>query len=247
MLVYIKSKEEIKGFEEAGRITGKILDTLLNKTKIGISTKELDDIAREECEKYKVKPAFLNYQGFPAAICASTNNILVHGIPNNIPLKHDDIISIDMGVSMDGFIGDTAVTIDLSGTNKKLLSCCEKALYLGISQAKPGNKLSQISKTIYKHIKKNNFSTPIEYGGHGIDRDVLHSDPFVPNVPDYEEDLTLRAGIIFAIEPMVIDGKSHLQIADSGWDIIADGMTAHFEHTVLITDTGCKILTRREE
>lgn len=249
MLVYIKSQEEIEGFKEAGRITGKILNTLLENVDVGITTNKLDQIARTECERYKVIPTFLDYQGFPAAICSSVNNTLVHGIPTDVPLKRHDAISIDMGVTLDGFIGDTAETIQVGSPSQdydNLITACRNSLFFAIQKARAGNKLSEVSAEIQKVAKRNKYSVPIEYGGHGIDRNILHSDPFVPNTPDYENDVILRPGMVFAIEPMFIMGNAKLKIAGNGWDIVAEYGTAHCEHTILVTDSDPLILTYRE-
>jgi len=244
MIVYLKTKEEIEGFKEAGKIAGLILKKLLDNVDVGITTKELDEIAREECKKNNVVPTFLNYRGFPAAICASVNNTLVHGIPTDIPLKPKDIISIDLGVTLDGFIGDTAYTKSVSNIHNDIIDACRNSLYSAIKKARSGNKLSIISKEVYKC--KKSYSIPEEYGGHGIDRYNLHSEPFVPNIPDYYYDLKLRPDMIFAIEPMLINGSSNLRIADNKWDIIAENITAHFEHTILITEDEPLILTRSD-
>jgi len=249
MLVYIKSKEEIEGFKEAGRIAGKILGKLLKSIDGGITTKFLDDMARDECDKHNVEPTFLNYQGFPAAICASVNKTLVHGIPTDIPFELHDVVSIDIGVTIDGFIGDTADTVEVGSShhNDTMITCCNNSLYMGIEKARAGNKLSDVSKEIYKYAKRNKYSLPEEYGGHGIDRNILHSDPFVPNIPDYESEIRLRPGMVFAIEPMFIFGSNKVKVADNGWDIVADGNSAHCEHTILVTDDYPLILTARSK
>lgn len=246
MIVYIKSKEEIKGFQEAGKIAGIILNTLLENVEVGITTIELDNIARNECKKHNVIPTFLDYQGYPAAICASVNKTLVHGIPTNVPLLRGDIVSLDVGVTLDGFIGDTAETIEVGTKNpNNLITSCTSALYLAIKKARAGNKLSDISYVIQKSAQQGGYSIPTEYGGHGIDRNILHSDPFVSNIPDYDEDLVLKPGMVFAIEPMFIMGSSKVKVSGNGWDIVADGNTSHCEHTILVTEGDAIILTER--
>lgn len=250
MLVYIKSKEEIEGFKEAGRIAGKILGKLLNTIDGGVTTRLLDEMAREECDKRNVTPTFLDYRGFPAAICASVNKTLVHGIPTDTPLKQYDVVSIDIGVTLDGFIGDTADTVEVGGMSPKndaLITSCRNSLYLAIRKARAGNRLSEVSAEIQRHAKRNKYSLPTEYGGHGIDRNTLHADPFVPNIPDYDDDLRLRPGMIFAVEPMFIIGGPKLEIAENGWDIVAKCDTAHCEHTILVTDGDPLILTARSK
>lgn len=244
MIIYIKSKEEIEGFKEAGKIAGTILNKLIEAVDVGVTTNDLDDLARQECSKNNVVPTFLNYRGFPGAICASTNNVLVHGIPNNDLLQKGDIISIDMGVTLDGFIGDTARTTVVAG-QLDINDLCRNILDKSLEKARAGNKLSDISLETFEN--RGTFSVPYQYGGHGINRFQLHADPFVANIPDYEDDLDLRPGIIIAVEPMLIDGSAtQLKTAENGWDVVAPGITAHYEHTILITEDDPCILTRGE-
>lgn len=240
MIVYIKTKEEIEGFIEAGKVAGKILKKLINSVDVGITTNNLDEIARDEFKKHNAVPTFLNYQDYPATICASVNNVLVHGIPNDKPLKENDIISIDVGATIDGFIGDTAETTQIGNNkeNQKLILECRKALAKSIKVARQGNKLSKIAEI----VSNTNYGIPEEYGGHGINRNELHADPYIPNIPDYENDIRLRKGMVIAIEPMFINGSN--SIKSSGWDIIATANTAHCEHTILVTEKEPIILTR---
>lgn len=242
MIVYIKSKEEVDGFIEAGKIAGKILKKLIESVEIGITTLNLDEISREEFKKHNAIPTFLGHENYPATICASVNNCLVHGIPNKRKLKDGDLITIDVGATIDGCIGDTAETIGVGNftINQELISKCREALTSAIDVAKSGNKLSRIAEVISKTSK---FSIPKEYGGHGINRNQLHADPYVSNIPDYENDILLRKGMIIAIEPMFIDGSDI--VYSKGWDIVATGKTAHCEHTILI-DEEPVILTKRE-
>lgn len=244
MIIHIKSKQEIEGFKEVGIITGKILQTILNEIKPNITTLFLDEVARECCKKYNVTPTFLNYGGFPAAICASTNNILVHGIPNNIPLSPSDTLTIDFGATLDGFIGDTAKTVPVSPQpHSTLLSSCDRCLSDTINLCKPGNTLSQICNLIQNSAKLNHFSVPLHYGGHGINRFKLHTDPFIPCHTMNLNDVTLRPGMVIAIEPMFIQGKGNTTTLPDEWTVQADGPTAHFEHTILITEDKPIILT----
>ena len=249
MIVYIKSEEEIEGFKRAGEIAGNILKVLMESIDGGITTEYLNNLALKECKKNGVIPTFLGYRGFPGTICTSVNKTLVHGIPNKIPLKKNDVISIDMGVTTpEGYIGDTASTIEV-GTDSiydKLIVSCNDALYLGIRAARPGNRISDISKEIYKHAIHNRYSVPRGYGGHGIDKNILHSEPFIPNIPDSREDVKLRPGMVFAIEPMFIMGGPETKVAENKWDVEASGITAHFEHTILVTESDPIILTNGE-
>lgn len=238
-MIFLKTKEEIKNFIKVGKITAKIISQLKGET-----TNQLNNLVIELCKEYNVKPAFLGYNNFPSAICASTNNILVHGIPNDDPIL-DNLVSIDLGIDYNGYIGDTAVTFSTNPKYQDVISQCKLALKSGISQAKPKNKLSDIAKAI--NSCRGRYSIPNNYGGHGIDRYRLHAKPFVANTPDHIDfDITLRPNMIIAIEPMLIDGSPNTTIALDNWSVIADGPAVHFEHTILITDNDPVILTEAE-
>lgn len=244
MIVTLKSEEEIIGFKKAGKIAALILKILLNNLKQNTIPKDIDKLAKELCKEYNVIPTFLGYQNFPAAICFSKNNVMVHGIPDTIPLKENDIVSIDFGATLNGFIGDTADTIKI-GESSFLEECCSEALYAAIDQAIVGNKLSDIGKTINKIADKNNYVIPTGYGGHGIDYNFLHSPPFVSNTYDIDDDVSLVNGMVLAIEPMFIDAQSNRTVVgNDGWSVYAKGNTAHCEHTILINDDKPTILTR---
>lgn len=238
MLVLIKSKEEIAEFRQAGKIAGKILEKLLSNVKSGIKTIDIDDLTNEECLRYNVKPTFLNYKGFPKSLCVSINECIVHGIPDDYVLKNGDVVSLDLGITKDGFIADTAKTIQINGNNK-IIDVCRKCLENGIKQAIPENNLSDISSSIYN--SKQNYSIPLYLGGHGISKNKLHDDPFVPNIPELST-FKLKKGMIIAIEPMLIDSKNS-SIQKKNWNIYAKGISAHFEHTILIDDEP-EILTK---
>jgi methionyl aminopeptidase len=245
MIIYLKTQQEIEGFREAGRIAGEVLSILLSSVSIGITTSELNKIALNECEKRNVTPTFFGYQGFSAAICTSINHILVHGIPNDeYKLQQGDNITIDVGVTKNGFIGDTAETIIVGENPTELIFSCRYALAKAFNKAKAGNKLIDISKAIYDERSK--FMIPQEYGGHGINKNELHAAPFIPNIPRLQNDFTLRPGMILAIEPMLIDNEnSKTSVLSDGWSVLAQGMCAHCEHTVLITENEPEILTGR--
>jgi len=236
--IYLKTEEEIEGFERAGLAAREILKKLLEIARAGDCTPlDLDAIAREETQKLGAVPAFLGYRGFPAAICVSRGNVMVHGIPNDIPFEKGEMVSIDFGLDIDGFIGDTADTVVVQGAANKQIISCRGALLYSRKLAKEGNKLSDISAKINHIAQKFGFLTPDEYGGHGIDRHNMHATPFIPNKPDFENDFTLRAGMILAIEPMFIDAPSNkVKIATDGWAVMAGGLTAHCEHTILVGD-----------
>lgn len=249
MIVYLKTKEEIEGFEKAGEIAGLILHELLKAVKPGVATSELDEMARQKCKEHNVEPTFLGYEGFPSAICASNNEVLVHGFPNDEKLKNGDVLSLDFGATLDGFIGDTAETI-IVGKNKNsntdlLVNDCRNALKDAISKAIPGNKLSDVSRAVQKGTK--DFRIVTDYGGHGIDRYNMHSEPFVPNIPDIYNDVSLRPGMLIAIEPMYVMGNPTTEVSDDGWSVVVGGKSAHCEHTILITDGSPLILTDRSK
>jgi methionyl aminopeptidase len=253
MIIQIKSKSEIEGFKEVGSITGKILQTILKEIKPGVTTLFLDEVARESCKKYNVTPTFLNYNGFPASICTSINNILVHGIPSDYILRATDTITIDFGATMDGFIGDTAETVsvdpqapltDALYNPAIIINSCKDCLSSIIPLCRPLNLLSQICNSIFDLAKLNHFSVPLFYGGHGINRFTLHAYPFIPCHSVNLQDVTLRPGMILALEPMFINGTGKTTILEDNWTVQSDGPSAHFEHTILVTEGDPIILTQ---
>lgn len=245
MIVYLKTPEEIEGFRKAGKIAADILSKLLERVKIKATTQELNQFAIQECERQKVRPVFLGYEKFPAAICASPNDVLVHGVPNGKPLTSSDIISIDIGIELNGFIGDTAETYTLGAQSEGLIRACREALDESIKVAKPGNTLKDIAEAVTRVANKHRYNIPQKFGGHGINPYELHGDPFVANNPDEAENLRLRPGMVIAIEPMLIQGDPQTTILQDGWTVLTGGPSAHCEHTVLITAYGPEVLTKR--
>lgn len=252
MIVFLKTEQDIEGFKKAGKIAADIMSQLMNLITVGSNTNKINEKAIELCEENGVKPAFLGYEGFPAAICASVNNALVHGVPDDKPLEIEDLVSIDLGVDYNGYIGDTAITVipklkldyEVFSYVRPILSAGQKCLDVGISAARAGNKLSDIAKAI--ESCRGEYSLPDNYGGHGIDRNRLHSAPFIANDPEHvDADITLRAGMILAIEPMLVEGSSKTEVAEDKWTVVVDGPSVHFEHTVLVTDGDPIILTDR--
>jgi methionyl aminopeptidase len=248
MLVRLKTPDEIEGFIIAGRMTANIMGMLIKAAKPGMTTTELDQIARSACEGFNGVPVFLGYQGFPAVICTSINEELVHGIPSDRILKEGDLLKIDIGVGFDGFIGDMARTVVVGRPPDKLVSDCHSALLLGIAAAKAGCDIGDIGEEISRIAKQNGWQVVLNYGGHGIDRNRLHADPFVDNART-DRKLRLRSGMVFAIEPMFVAGSNiHTSIAENGWTVLTNGLTAHFEDTIVITELGePKVLTKMEE
>ena len=232
MIVYLKTKEEIERFIKAGKIAAQIMSKLISEIKVGTTTSQLDLLARNECEKHNVKPTFLGYEGFPAAICASVDYELVHGVPNDKELLENSLVSIDLGVTLDGCIGDTAVTMLASKENSDIVDICSIALSNAIEAARPGNKLSDIAKAVSSTVKKTKYNIPLHYGGHGVNIEHLHGDPFVANTMDDidpDEDITLRPGMVFAIEPMLVDGDPTTSVSADKWTVIVGGPSAHCE------------------
>lgn len=247
-MITIKSNEEIEIMKHAGKIAYDLLELFNDKIEIGITTKELDNIAYEFITSHDANPSFLGYEGFPASICASINEEVVHGIPGNRKLKNGDIISIDVGVCYKGYHADTCRTYKVGHVSKDkqmLMKETKKALYEGIKQIKNGVKLSEVCKAIERVGRNANLAIYQELTGHGVGAN-LHEDPYVPNYWDNKEkDLILKSGMVIAIEPMFGLGKKDICVLEDDWTIITEdnSSAAHFEHTILVTDDGYEILT----
>jgi methionyl aminopeptidase len=246
-MIPLKSKEDLKMLRYSGKILAKIIRSLGEFIAVGVSTEELDRIAEELVKKEKVKSAFKGYKGFPTNICASINEEIVHGIPSARKLKDGDIISIDLGINYNGYFSDAAVTLavgKVSPRAKELIEVTRNSLSQGIKQARIDNHLYDISSAIQGFVERNGFSVVREFVGHGIGV-KLHEEPEIPNFGKAKEGPVLRAGMVFAIEPMVNMGTWESKILDNGWTAVTkDGfLSAHFEHTVAITEKGPEILT----
>ncbi len=244
----IKSEEEIKRIAEACRIVAETLDALKGFVAEGVSTKEIERFAEDLIKSKGGTPAFKGYKGFPASICTSVNNQVVHGIPSRVKLKSGDIVSIDLGVYYKGFYGDAAITLPvgkISGIAQKLLKVTEDALYIGVETAKVGNRVSDISNAIQRHVESNGFSVVRAFVGHGIGK-LLHEEPQIPNFGPPGRGPRLREGMTLAIEPMVNTGGHDVVVLEDGWTAVtADGsLSAHFEHTVALTDGNVRVLTK---
>ena len=233
---------------KAGRLVAEVLQLLREKCEPGVTTLELDRLAEEKCTKWKARPAFKGYGGFPFTICASPNDRIVHGFANDIPLQDGDIISIDFGLVIDGFYGDSAVTIpigEVDAETQKLLEVTKDSLAHGIEAAQPGGYLSDISNAVQQRVEREGFSVVREFVGHGIGRQ-LHEDPQIPNYGAPGRGPKLKTGMTLAIEPMVNVGLPGVRVLEDGWTAVTvDGKrSAHFEHTIAVTDNGPEILTR---
>jgi methionyl aminopeptidase len=248
--VVIKTAEEIEIMRAAGKINAQALDVVRKMIRPGITTAELDAAAEEVIRSHNAVPTFMGYPGpypYPATLTISVNEELVHGIPGKRELKDGDIVSIDCGTTYEGFIGDSAFTAgvgEISPKARKLLEITEKALYEGIRQMQPGNRVGDISAAIQKYVEKHGYNVPREYSGHGVGRQ-MHEAPQVPNYGRAGRGLVLQPGMTLAIEPMVLIGTYRTRVLPDQWTVVsADGaLTAHHEHTIAVTDGEPYILT----
>jgi methionyl aminopeptidase len=245
--IIIKSPQEIAIMREAGRVVASVIGVLTEEARPGVTTGELDKIAVQEFKKLGAIASFKGYRGFPASICTSVNEEVVHGIPGNRVLKEGDIISLDVGAFLNGFHADAAITLPVGKVSpeaQRLIEVTREALTVGIAAAKNGGRLGDISAAIQSYVEARNFSVVREYVGHGIGRD-LHEDPQVPNFGVAGEGPSLKKGMTLALEPKVNAGVWRTRITDNKWTVItADGrLSAHFEHTIAITDSIPEILT----
>lgn len=251
-MITIKSDREIELMIEAGRITALAHRKVKEAIRPGISTLELDKIAEETIRACGATPSFKGYNGFPGSICASINNVVIHGIPKqNIILKDGDIISVDIGACYKGYHGDSAMTHGVGNVNehrKRLMKVTKESLYKGLEMAKPGNRLSDISHAIESYVNTHGYSVVRDFTGHGVGRN-LHEDPAIPNYGEAGHGPILKKGMTLAIEPMVNAGKHYVRILADDWTTVTADRSdsAHFEHTILITDSGYKILTTEED
>ena len=248
-MITIKSEREIELMREAGKMVSMTHQYLKNFIKAGITTKELDRLAEEYIRKMGGVPTCKGYEGFPATLCTSVNDTVVHGIPDNYKLKDGDIITIDMVIGYKGYQGDAAWTYavgNISDDKKYLMEHTEKALYEGVKQVKPGNHIGDISAAVEQYANKHNLGVVKELCGQGIGRE-MHEDPEVPNYGTAGTGPKLREGMVICIEPMLNLGTADIYILDDDWTIKTDdGMpAAHYEHTILVTKDGYEILTPR--
>ncbi|MEN3776567.1 type I methionyl aminopeptidase [Priestia megaterium] len=246
-MIICKTPEEIEVMREAGRIVALTHQELKKHIAPGITTIELDAIAENFIRQHDAIPSFKGYNGFRGSVCASVNEELVHGIPGERKLNEGDIISLDIGAKFGGYHGDSAWTYGvgkISLENQELLNVAEQSLYKGLAEAKPGERLSNISHAIQQYAETRNFSIVREYVGHGVGKD-LHEDPQVPHYGPPNKGPRLRPGMVLAVEPMVNAGMRYVKTLPDNWTVVTvDGkMCAHFEHTIAITETGYEILT----
>jgi methionyl aminopeptidase len=248
-MISYKSPREIEAMRKAGKIVADLLELISEKIRPGITTKKLDLLAAEYYRKTNSRSAFLGYQGFPANICVSIDDEVVHGIPSDRKLVEGQIVSVDVGAVFDGFYGDSARSFNVGQAeeaNQKLLDATWKALFKGIEQCRVGKKLGDLSWAIQNYAESQGFSVVRDLVGHGIGR-KMHEEPQVPNFGEPDTGIEFTEGLVLAIEPMINSGKYEVKILPDGWTIVtADGSnSAHFEHTVAITSNGPDILTKR--
>ena len=247
MSIIIKSEREIAIMRQAGRIVAIVLDLLKSRLRPGMKTKELDIIAARELKKLGAEPSFKGYRGFPANLCVSINDEIVHGIPGERVINEGDIVSLDLGAIYDGFQGDAAITVPvgrISHQTERLVATTRDALEAGIAAACPGARLGSVSAAIQNYAESRGYSVVREYTGHGIGQQ-MHEEPQIPNFGRPGEGLELKKGMTIALEPMVNAGDWRTRLGSDRWVVLtADGsLSAHFEHTIAITDGKPEVLT----
>ncbi|MCI9256546.1 type I methionyl aminopeptidase [Acutalibacter sp.] len=250
-MIILKTSRELAALRKAGKISQAALKLAGEAVEPGISTWEIDRLVRRYIESAKATPSFLGYEGYPASACISVNDVVIHGIPQKSQiLKKGDIVSIDVGACYQGFHGDNAWTFpcgEISPEARALLDAAEKSLFLGIEQARPGNRIGDIGHAVQEYVEARSYSVVREFTGHGVGAD-MHEDPSVPNFGVPGRGVRLTPGMVIAIEPMINMGRREIEIKPDGWTVVTrDGsLSAHFEHTIAITKEGPVILTLPE-
>jgi methionyl aminopeptidase len=247
-MIICKSPAEIEKMRRSGRVVREVLEELRSRVRPGTTTLDLERFVDRRLEQLKVRPAFKGYRGYPCCLCASVNEEVIHGIPSDRRLNEGDIVSLDLGVIVDGYYGDSAITQpvgEISEETRKLLRVTEESLELAIEKVRLGRRLGDISATVQQHVEKNGFSVVREFVGHGIGRE-LHEEPQIPNFGHEGHGPVLKEGMVFAIEPMVNSGGPEVRVLDDHWTAVTvDGRnSAHFEHMVAVTQNGPEVLTR---
>ncbi len=250
-MIVLKTERDLESMRPAGAVAGAVLEDVVGYIKPGVTTREIDQFAAERIKSYGAKSAFLGYRKYPCYICISLNEQVVHGLAGDRRVAFGDIVSLDVGVVYNGFVGDTARTVPVGGCSveaQRLMDVSERALQEGIAKAVAGNRVTDISRAIQHYVESNRFSVVREFVGHGVGRS-MHEEPQIPNYVDPKANQRLRPGMTLAIEPMVNAGHPEVQILNDGWTVVTkDGqLSAHFEHTVLITESEPEILTCPEK
>lgn len=246
-MIVIRSPWELERLTVSGRVVAEILQAVKERLVPGVSTQELDELALRHCLKKKVLPAFKGYHGYPYSLCVSVNEEVVHGFPSGRKLANGDIVSIDFGVCCEGYYGDAAFTVAIGAVPpvaEKLIRVTREALFLGLERVKAGNRLGDVSAAIQTHAENQGFSVVRHFVGHGIGK-ALHEDPQIPNFGTAGRGPVLKPGMVLAIEPMVNAGGYEVEILSDGWTAVTQdrSLSAHFEHTVAVTENGCRILS----
>jgi methionyl aminopeptidase len=246
-VIVCRSQAEIAKLRRVNQLVAEILGELRAMVAPGVTTQQIDEAAERRVREAGAVPAFKGYHGYPATVCASVNEQVVHGIPSKRPLVEGDVLSLDMGAQLDGFFGDCAVTVPVGRVPAKaaeLLRVTEEALFQGIDAVRPGARVSDIGAAIQRHVEAHGFSVVREFVGHGIGTS-LHEEPQIANYGTGGRGPRLAEGMVLAIEPMVNLGKAAVKVLSDNWTAVTrDGsLSAHFEHTVVVTATGCEILT----
>jgi len=251
-MIILKTERDLEAMRPACAVASAVLDEVAAFIRPGITTRQIDEFAGEAIKRHGAKSAFLGYRKYPCQICISVNEEVVHGLAKDRRVEFGDIVSLDVGVRHNGFIGDTAKTVPVGGCGvaaQRLLDVTEQALQEGIAQALPGNRIADISRAIQQYVESHGYSVVREFVGHGVGRSV-HEDPQIPNfVEQGKTTPKLRAGMTIAIEPMVNAGRPEVKILKDGWTVVTVDaqLSAHFEHTILVTEGGPEILTCREK
>jgi methionyl aminopeptidase len=246
-MIIQKSPEEIEQIAAAGRVLSRCLSMLHGKARPGVTTADLDEAAEKFIRSQGGEPAFKGYRGFPGSICASPNSMVVHGIPGDYDLKRGDVLSLDVGVVLDGWVADAAITVPIGNVTplaRRLLATTRASLFEAVEACRVGNRLGDVSHAVQQRVERDGLSVVRSLVGHGIGRD-MHEDPQIPNVGEPGTGPELAEGMVFAVEPMVNAGAEDVRMGSDNWAVYSrDGsLTAHFEHTVAITAEGPRILT----
>jgi methionyl aminopeptidase len=246
-LIIRKTPEEVERIAAAGRVLARCLALLRRKARAGVSTAELDAAAERFIRSQGGEPAFKGYRGFPASICASPNSMVVHGIPGAYRLKRGDILSLDVGVVLGGWVADAAITVPIGPVTpiaRRLLSSTRAALFEAVDECRPGNRLGDVSHAVERRVEADGFSVIRSLVGHGIGRD-MHEDPQIPNFGEPGTGPELAEGMVLAVEPMVNAGVAGVRMGSDNWAVYSqdNSLAAHFEHTVAITENGPRVLT----
>ncbi len=249
-MITMKSAREIEIMRRSGKITSAVLSSLMRAARPGMSLREIDRLAEKGIRERGGVPTFKGYNGYPASVCASVNEVVVHGIPGDRILRDGDILSLDLGTTFEKYVSDTAATIAIGNVSletQRLLRVTQEALMIGIAQMKKGNRLSDIGHAVQKHAESHGYGVVRALVGHGIGT-KMHEEPHVPNWGPAGRGIALKPGLCLAVEPMVTQGRYEVETLPDGWTVVtADGkLAAHFEHTIALTDAGPRILTLRD-